>query len=324
MKIKALFFALVVFLSFPEAGLTQESVRKQAEFFRRNDIPEIAAYIKKQDISISKTMSKPTVFRLSSEQQALQNKKFVLLNILFEKVKEFEKTTQAKIDIDAISTIVDDYVTIGNAVSDGGGYVNYVMGDVLYSISLSRLAFFLLQNPTMYDEVERIWRKLKRPNFDISTLADMLEDEFGVTESRAELEQAESSGSLFLTFINLVRQRSDHDILEVTGVSRNISTSYLLGNKDHVFLAFRLANTNLVLEASIPGMIEFLRRGGEIDDFQLYRTDIREFLSLMGDSRKLFKARFYGETLLQLDSLLLLLEFEQDFKSSFFYQWALK
>ncbi len=319
-----LIIAVSMLVLFANLGFNEGSFETQKENFLRNDIAEIADYIRENKILVSKTISRPTILQLSSEQQILHNQNHELMKILFEKIKEFEKT-QTKADIDTISNIVYDYVTIGNAVSDGGGYVNYVMGDVFYRMSLSRLAFFLLENPTRYDEVERLWRKLKRPNFEISQLATILQEEIGIPRAESKLESALSKGLLYKTTEELIQQHRKPILIESKEDMKNIfSTSYLLENENVSLLLWRMGETDLMLESLIPGLIEFLRRGGEIDNLERYLKDVGPFLSLMDTSLKKLKANYFGHAQLDIYQLFAITRlFRMHFKNNIFYESAL-
>jgi hypothetical protein len=73
-----------------------------------------------------------------------------------------------------------------------------------------------------------------------------------------------------------------------------ITTTSLIDEID-IFIQFmRLNGTDTILEISIPGAIEYLKRGGTIEDLPKYWKDVRPFEKIMEGSEKM-KANFSGD-----------------------------
>ncbi len=298
-KKKGLRMAILVFLVivfFPKVTYSQvnQRINELRETIQNKDLNEITVFIEKTD-SWPKIVASKTIDNLSSEEQKFQREAHKLAKELFGKIREFEVQYGKDDNINSLTAAVEIYSRMGRILKRKQGYVNLVLTETVYRLGLSRLASFLRENPERYQEVDNLWQNFDKPFYDVSNIIVFCEEELGIANAKNKIEKFPES--IFYSINKIIPEHFKMKVSEELSVDdpyKMFSTTHLIDEMDIFIFLQRLSGTDTILEISIPGAIEYLNRGGQIEDLPKYWKDVRPFEKIMEGSEKM-KANFSGD-----------------------------
>lgn len=225
--------------------------------------------------------------KLTADEKENQAELVLLAQTLFKKIKEYDLdcTDESFEDLRRISNTL---IQLSGILRRNRGYVNYVLADVCHRIVLGRVASYLVIKRDNFQHLEKLLMSIPNP-FKRTEVIALFEDcGFLDTQSRlAEVRPRE--------FLNGVSQilGIDEAVVYKKVNNESLKTSNLMKNKDLFSYTYRVLNTQLIAQVSLPGTIEFLKKGGTAQDVR-FGTDITEFKKTMGDSREKYSCPYWG------------------------------
>ena len=158
-----------------------------------------------------------------------------------------------------------------------------MLADSLYRLSLSRLCRQLVLHPGEYSQVEGVLRRVGHESLAAADVGSMIDEQTGAHNATDLLREARREDLLRLSF-----QLANTTSLEAAfQVATDGNASHLLQKQALGLLIFRLSESGLVAEYILPGLIEYLRRGGDLNGISL--GDLRPFASVIGSSETEFR-----------------------------------
>jgi hypothetical protein len=212
------------------------------------------------------------------------------------------------------------YRSIRSMLKQSGGYSNLVLADAAYRMTLFELCRSVILYPDRWPEFAQSLSAVRQVSFDTVEIGSMIDEEVKRTGTAEKLSSV-SSTKLFETSLQL-----SGTSLEAIGADHNHrspTTSALLERRSLGSLLFRLAGADELAEFGLPGLIGFLRKGGNFIDLETSRME--PFTRIMGSSWLNYRFDLLGERGLYPDYLLLLVKtYKATDALPVFYRWAIE
>ena len=220
----------------------------------------------------------------------------LLSQALLAKIRLAEEESRHAVGRDEISA----YLALSKQLRNSGGYANLVLGDSLRRLAICHAVRYLIESRDVapwkaIPDMRQIWIA-KEP------IRALIAEEDRTLDLSA-LDAASDTELLDRSFAILGANAAT-----ITSQLSSTTASTLLDNASLVLLIQRLSVTDFISAVSLPGLVEFLSRGGMLE--QLRTDDVRPFLSIMnGDEKRYFYAplgvdHLYVEHLLGLVELM--------------------
>jgi hypothetical protein len=229
-----------------------------------------------------------TIRALPSPQREAGMSGFHLAEALLDKIRDFEADTSND-DLAELSRRVQVYRELGQGLVRSGGPVNAVLLDVVDRMALTRLCHFLVHHPDQYGEVEQLLEMLAIPVHDWTFFAPLLQEGTGEPPSDDLVDEA-SEGDFIERIIAVEKEKlAAHGwVPDATEPWRKVPLiamapgSHALMYQNTVApLALHMEITSRLANCGLRGLIEYLRRGGALEDFPVERS---AFEAVMGSA----------------------------------------
>ncbi|HLK65405.1 MAG TPA: hypothetical protein VKU19_18330 [Bryobacteraceae bacterium] len=180
-------------------------------------------------------------------------------------------------DLAAVPARVQLYADLAHRFRTARGYANYVLADTLQTLSILHLARLVTSDSSRASECAALLQSLDFPVLTSETFQEIYRAKLGPT---AQLDSA-TAGQMLDTMKRL-GDAGDGFLPVSLDAVRNIGTGALLARVNPAGFIFRLSATEIVRRAALPELIEFLRKGGRLEDINL--ADVRNYRKLIPDS----------------------------------------
>jgi hypothetical protein len=215
------------------------------------------------------------------------------------------------------------YSLLGERLEKAGGSLNLCLLDSLNRCAMARLCHSVLSGSLELESAQRILESLHVPKCDKSFLVDLMS---------TKLNRNQTEGLLSDLPVTRFRQA----LLSIEGYPKDFSsamvqirptlkTSALLSQANLSPLVIRLTESWRLHTALLPGLLDFLSKGGKTDDLADYCRDFPKFMELMGPSYRNYRFEPEGQAYIRPSDLLGLVdEFGDDFQKSRYYWQAVE
>jgi hypothetical protein len=181
---------------------------------------------------------------------------------------------------------VQQYEDLVRTVSRSSGYGNVILADCLRRLSLTLMANYAMAHPSDNVTIEDLLKSKGPSLLDSAAMTTMLAE---------ELELNPPNGSWHLSTdrrqVDLVFNTSGSTYRNAIGsilIRRAPTNSAMMGRRDVAALLARVIETEAVASVHLPGLIQFRKLGGLIED--LDPNDVRPYMRLM--QHDLYKFQF--------------------------------
>lgn len=190
-----------------------------------------------------------------------------------------------EVDSSIFTKEIQLYHDIAEGVGKNRGFGNLVLQDTAYRLAILRLADWLVARPSDIDAIAKAASTIEVRSVIVRDLLAQLGKQDKELESIGDrLWQIDESQDIFASF-QTVGIGADRVLMAIDIPEQ--ATSNLLRSSSVVTLIHRMATTEALAKAYLPGMIDFVRKGGaykEIDP-----RDIRPFQHRMGQDAKIYR-----------------------------------
>jgi hypothetical protein len=203
---------------------------------------------------------------------------------------------------DDLRTRVQQYEDLIRTVGGSPGYGNVLLADCLRRLSVTLVVEYAVGHPAENEVVDRLMRSDRVSLWDCDALHGMLSEELKLAAPLGGwrlLENRQQFESIFVAGGTTLDK-------EVHRTWLAMSSTSLMSRRDVYGLLFRLMETELVERVHLPGLIEFRRLGGRLED--LNADDSKTFTRVMERDRWRFKFPPAGVNVLGGEHLLQLKE----------------
>jgi hypothetical protein len=185
---------------------------------------------------------------------------------------------------------VATYATLANAASNAGGYTNLLLADLLDQAIFYRLSTAVRANPQAASELSGLLAlRSSSPTFDLkSTLKELATQDPLLEEHTQQIDQLKGNEN----FVALCAIFNSAIPAKMASSSKAMSTTDLLENESGLALVVRLGTTHALLNCVLPGLLEYLEKGGEVAE--LSSSNNLAFKKRMGESIYKYRAPFIG------------------------------
>jgi hypothetical protein len=284
----------------------------------KESLPSLAESAKIIWPSMSLSFSANSAVTGSSEvTKASQNIALKLLDLL----KNYENSVDKDSSVEP-ATQFKVYSLLGERLEKAGGSLNLCFLDSVNRCAMARLCHAVFSASLEIESAHRILESLYVPKCDKSFLEDLMSTRISRAQAVnlfAELPPTRLQGAVFNS------EGFGLDFSEaMVKISPKLKTSVLVTQESISPLVYRLMQSWGLRSALIPGLLEFLSKGGKIEDLPIYCGDYPKFMELMGPSFRKYRFESQGETFLDPSDLLFLVtDFGGDFRKSKYYRKAL-
>jgi len=177
-----------------------------------------------------------------------------------------------------LRTVVSEYEGLIRTITRSGGYGNVVLAHCLRRLDQVLLMQYVVSFPSEHEAVSDILRGDRVSLVDSRAMLAMLSEEVPVDPPSGgwRLSQRKEDWDLiFRTFETSFRGQT------VSGLFGTPAVSKLLKERDVSGLMTRLLPCETIERVSLPGLLEFLKRGGRFEDFGAMSNNARWFDRLM-------------------------------------------
>jgi hypothetical protein len=275
-----MFAALLALVNSPSCGHT-ETVDKIQEVVANTTIENLGGVLLADRTTLRwpNIPSKKSSLRLDDDARKQYEKHFQLATDLFSKIKDFERTRPHEPTIENLSTTFRTYGNLGKVLYDSGGYTNLLLLDSMNRCALTQLSHALVNHPEHYLEYKPLLKQLVVPHCSNNEIVSVLAEESTIQEASKQVASIPKGG--LLRFIVSLEQGSTN-IRDLKPI--NTKTTYLLVNGGNPTLLGRFIDPLRIHQIALPGLVEYMRCGGTIDDIGMYAGNMPLFRNLMGDS----------------------------------------
>lgn len=259
----------------------------------------------------------PAVPGASGAVRVSQNIALKLLDLL----KGYESSLDNDSSVEPINQF-KIYSLVGMRLERAGGSLKLCLLDSLNRCVMARLCHSVLSASLGLEAAQKTLESLYVPKCGKSFLENLMFTRMSRDQAAslfAKLPPTRLQGAVF-NFEEFGSEFSD----AMVRISPKLKTSVLVTQENISPLVYRLIESWGLRSALIPGLLDYLSKGGKIEDLPIYCGDFPKFRELMGASVYEYRLESEGETFLDPSSLLFLVnDFGGDFRKSKFYRLAL-
>lgn len=209
---------------------------------------------------------------------------------LFDKMRAFERTQSHDPDTENLQNLFEVYGGLGKILYRSGGYTNLLLLDSMNRCALTRLTHFLVNHPQDYEKCQPFLDRLQIPRLSHEEFRSLLSEESSIQDASDQIENIQKVGLLkFVAGIKANEPSMKNPELMDT------RTTFLLKEGDYRGLLGRLIDPLRIYKIGLPGMIEYLQRGGRFEDIGMYAGNMSLFRNLMGESLQKFRLELTGD-----------------------------
>ena len=200
------------------------------------------------------------------------------------------------------------YGSLISGLSKAGGYLNAVLVDSVYRMALTDLAESAVFNPARAQQISLLLESLKPGPWKAVKLAELLAAKTG---NRHLVEDFQSwPDTEVLNRLSKLPGLSSNDSVPSETLEKRTSSDLIESNSIWG-LIYRIAETEMFYEYTLPGVLRFLALGGRLSD--LNDADVTEFERVMGRERAKFRFPIFGIRMLRSGDVLMI---KRDFGNS--------
>jgi hypothetical protein len=205
-------------------------------------------------------------------------------------------------DMTCIRKFAHVYADLNGVLTDRGGSGNLAIGDTISRIFLSRSSYYLEKHPNEWKSVQGLFEGFPLVVCNDNTVRNLLE-EFSRERSKALSIEETKRTTLLSQVLQWEGFPPDRGTANLP-LLEYLPTSQILQRGKLSPLLFRLYQTTQLGQVNLPGLLDYLRRGGAIDRTRWYSGYFPEFESLMGESFRKYKFDYDGQVYLRPSDLL--------------------
>jgi len=180
-----------------------------------------------------------------------------------------------------IEKLIPTCEALSQELVKSGGYANVLLAETAQRILIGQSINELINSPEQYSKVGSLIGNTSFPE-NLTSLAKTLSEEKGEFDFQEEIVSGDMKPLLKKVRENLNINDQEYLLLMATHDSQ---TTDLLNNTDMRKLLGRMIVTE-VNGTSLLALVEYLKKGGELDNLTHYMQNYIEFKDLMGDSIK--------------------------------------
>jgi hypothetical protein len=204
---------------------------------------------------------------------------FELAGSFDRRLKEYESDT-ANDDLKVLTERIHVYSKLARGLQQSGGLVNLALSDMVNRMALSRLCHYLVHQPKQYEEIAALLTEVPLPRLNASLFAPLLRAESGISGATEALE-AVPGGDLVDRIMELEKIVDPSATREerIIQISSRAPSSQAVAMQGRIApLVFEMQMTAILAEYGLRGLIEYLRRGGDIHQFPDNRSEFEQFM----------------------------------------------
>ena len=234
-------------------------------------------------------------------------------NVLLAKVRECEKDGDHDLD-----HMIRTYSKVRQSATAAGGLLNLSLANAVDRIALSRICAYLVSNPAKFEHAGRLLNELGIPRFSDQQFAKEANAEAHASERPAPFDETSES-----TARASIRSKIGEQAALAADLRNGTKRSGLIDGRHGALLYHRLREVALMNEVSLPALIAFLRKGGQLTDLRL--DDTSRFKEVIGAERTTFSNEALGVKRVHASDLHALVEeYSRGVEQSQVYKTALE
>ncbi len=234
--------------------------------------------------------SKTKALKMEEKTREQYEKDFQAAITLFDKMREFERTQSHNPDTENLRNLFEVYGGLGKILYRSGGYTNLLLLDSMNRCALTRLTHFLVNHPQDYEKCQPYLDRLQIPRLSLEEFRSLLSEESSIQDASEQIENIQKVGILNFV-IGIEPNKPNLKNLKLM----DTRTTFLLKEGDYRALLGRLIDPLRIYKIGLPGMIEYLKRGGRFEDIGMYAGNMSLFRNLMGESLQEFRLELTGD-----------------------------
>jgi hypothetical protein len=194
---------------------------------------------------------------------------------LFQKVRSMAAMDTEVDNAADLGRNISSYAAINKVLLSAGGFGNYCLSDSVSRMCLAKLCHYLVRHPKEYSLIEDALSNIHILGCDSTMLKEIIADVHSDLAISLDIDSMPKKNILS----EIRRQERPKGFspsdLAMVGLMTNGKVSPLV---------FRLIETARVAEFQLPGLIEFLKRGGDINHLSWETTRSASFEGIMGET----------------------------------------
>ena len=202
------------------------------------------------------------------------------------KLKEYESDT-ANDDLRVLTDKIAVYSKSARGLQQSGGPVNLALSDMVNRMALSRLCHYLVHHPKRYEEIAALLREVPLPTLDPSLFTPLLSMEAGISSATESLKDVPEGDLVdrMMELEGIVEPGATREERDRQMALRAMSSQTVAMQGGIAPLVLQIQVTAVLAECGLRGLIEYLRRGGDIQQFPQKSSEFEQF---MKDGMKVF------------------------------------
>jgi hypothetical protein len=177
-----------------------------------------------------------------------------------------------------LSFQVGQYEDVIHTVTESGGYGNLVLADSLRRLSLGLLTRYLITHPTEYNTMNELLSASRVLMLGCPGTSNMITEELKLSPRSGSWHLSENDRELDA----ILRAAGSTAINEAgRGLLNQVGPSSLISEPDISGLLYRLSADEWLERVLLPCIVEFLRRGGSLDNLDAFDTIMRDQLETL-------------------------------------------
>jgi hypothetical protein len=172
---------------------------------------------------------------------------------------------------------VQQYEDLVRTVSEASGYGNVILADCLRRLSVTLIANYALAHPSDNTTIDDLLKASRPSLLDSTAVSTMLDEDLDLSAPEGSWHLSANRDQIDLVLhASGSSERNEFGRALLRGPSTNAA---LMTRRDTAALLVRLIETEVVRCVHLPGLVQFRRLGGRVED--LNPNDARPYMHLM-------------------------------------------
>jgi hypothetical protein len=245
-----------------------------------NSLPGVAERMAKgEPVQWLRLRPLEVIEELPVEERTAAMDDFRLAEAFDRKLKEYESDTTNN-DLSELSTRITVYAALGKGLRKSGGLVNLVLLDMVNRLALTRLCHYLVHHSEQYEEIAGLLKEVPLPKLEVSLFTSLLAEEAGISGATEALKGV-SDGDLIDRMMELegiVEPGATKEERNTQITARALSSQTLAMQGRIAPLVSQMQVTAVLADCGLRGLIEYLRQGGDIQQFPQKSSEFEQFM----------------------------------------------